>query len=118
MKDETDILLSIYNDIRINIEHIKNHKLRIMQIQKDIDLLNNNFFSLKCNNNLFTDYLSMFTDDDIYTSLLINLETLENETKNRIKNRCNHEWIDDHIDIDFDKVEYICYCVKCEITKK
>jgi hypothetical protein len=118
MKDETDILLSIYNDIKINIEHIKTHKLRISQIQQDIDLLNNNFFNLDSTKEVFSSYLSMFDDDNIYKSLLTNLETLENETKNLIINKCNHEWIDDYIDIFPDRGENVCYCIKCDITKK
>lgn len=31
---------------------------------------------------------------------------------------CDHEYVDDLIDIDPDKSIHICYCVKCELMKK
>ena len=30
---------------------------------------------------------------------------------------CDHEWVDDLIDIDPDTSKHICYCIKCEVTK-
>jgi hypothetical protein len=40
-----------------------------------------------------------------------------NENKMHEKNDCQHEWIKDLIDIDPEKSQMICYCVKCELTK-
>jgi len=37
--------------------------------------------------------------------------------KPQIDNICDHEWIKDFIDIDPEKSQIICYCVKCELTK-
>jgi hypothetical protein len=118
MNNEVDILLSIYNDLIINIEHIKNSKLKNTKIKNSINLLNNNFFLVNCNDELFNHYLNMFDDNDVYYELLKNLESLKTQTEYHIKNRCQHEWVNDLIDIDPDRAQQICYCVKCELTKK
>lgn len=38
------------------------------------------------------------------------------EVKTRLGHICNHEIIDDDIDIDYDKTKRIYYCSKCETT--
>jgi hypothetical protein len=38
--------------------------------------------------------------------------------KNNIINQCEHEWVKDLIDIDPDRSKEICYCIKCEMTKR
>lgn len=49
----------------------------------------------------------------IITNILESLiEQIEDNTD------CIHEWIYDLIDIDPDKSITICYCSKCELTKK
>ena len=118
MNNELDILLNLYNDLIINIEHIKNSKLRLIKIKNSIDSFNNNFFTIKCNDQLFSQYLNMFDDTKTYYDLLRKLETLKTQIENHIKNNCNHEWNNDYIDIDADRSQNICYCIKCEVTKK
>ena len=39
------------------------------------------------------------------------------ENKIDEKNTCQHEWTKDFIDIDPEKSQIICYCIKCELTK-
>lgn len=116
--NEIDILLNIYKDLHCNLEHIKSSKNRILQIKNSIKTLNNNFFEVNCSYHLLTQYLNMFDDTDTYNESIINLETLIKHIDYHIKNKCNHEWIDDLIDIDPDRSKEICYCVKCEVTKK
>ena len=54
------------------------------------------------------------------------IEQIDNTTQNNtnanvsnnIKECCQHKWIIDYIDIDPDTSMQICYCIKCEETKK
>ena len=114
MNNETDILLDIFKELHCNIEHLKSSKNRVIQIKNSINSLNNNFFEVNCNDPLLSKYLHMFE----YNELIINLETLIKYVEYHIKNMCNHEWVKDVIDIDPDRSQEICYCVKCEVTKK
>lgn len=118
MDNEIYILLDLFKDLHCNMEHIKASKNRVKQIKNSINSLNNNFFEVKCNNHLLSEYLRMFEDTETYNELVINLETLIKQVEHHIKNRCEHEWVNDIIDIDPDTSQHICYCVKCEITKK
>lgn len=118
MNTEFEILINIYTDININIEHIQSSKKRILQIIHDIHSLNNNYFDTIIDDKLFKDYIKMFDDVDTYQELINNLDNLKLLIKELIKNKCEHEWVDDLIDIGHDKSQHICYCVKCEVTKK
>ena len=35
-----------------------------------------------------------------------------------ISDNCEHEWVDDYIDIDVEKSQQITYCCKCETNKE
>ena len=35
-----------------------------------------------------------------------------------ISNHCDHEWVNDIIDIDVERSQNICYCIKCETNKE
>ena len=35
-----------------------------------------------------------------------------------ISDNCEHEWVDDYIDIDVEKSQQITYCYKCETNKE
>lgn len=118
MDSEFDILVSLYTDIFSNIEHINMARLRIQHIKTNIKNLNNNYFETKCNEPLLTEYLTMFDNEDANNEITNNLETLKLYIKNKLENKCQHEWVKDLIDIDPDRSQHICYCVKCEVTKK
>lgn len=38
--------------------------------------------------------------------------------KDMINNICEHLWFEDYIDITPELSQKICYCVKCEVTKR
>ena len=42
------------------------------------------------------------------------IETIENE----LFEKCEHEWIQEWIDISIDQSVKVTYCIHCEITKK
>ena len=116
MCDEKDILLDIYDALLIDIITFKNAKTRMEKIKTRMTLLNNNFFTINCNDPLFTAYIH--TNEDAYNTTMLNLITLQSQLKRLITtNNCYHEWITDTIDIDPDTSKEICYCVKCEMSK-
>lgn len=49
---------------------------------------------------------------------IINIEDELSNNQNIVVNICSHEWIIDYIDISPELSQKICYCVKCEVTKK
>lgn len=118
MVTEIDIIMNMYVDINNNIEHIKKSKTRILKAVNDIKELDNNFFDVKCNYELFKTYINMYNNTEEYDNLIQNLEALKTFFEYQIKDKCEHEWTNDLIDIDPDRSQEICYCVKCEITKK
>lgn len=118
MLSETDIMMEIYIDLQNQIEQLEASKKRINNIKKHITTLNNNYFDVNCSGELYDGYLSMFDDVYSYNEIIRNLELLKADVQHKIVNRCNHEWVIDTLDIDPDKSQHICYCVKCELTKK
>ncbi len=118
MNNEFDILMNIYADVSSNLDHIRSSRQRMIKITTDINNLNNNYFNTKVDDRLFQEYINMFNDEDTYQALINNLDNLKLFIKDLINKKCEHEWIDDMIDIDPDSSQTICYCVKCEVTKK
>lgn len=114
MVNEVNIILDIYGDIINKIEHIKSSRLRLENIKNNIKSLNNNYFETKCNDVIFYQYLQLFDD----VNILENLEILKKSFEEKLCTICDHEWVNDLIDIDPDRSKEICYCLKCEITKK
>jgi hypothetical protein len=67
-------------------------------------------------NNDTTNSTSNFTSNS-KLNVVKNKDTQTN-VRNKTKNNCEHEWVKDLIDIDPDRSKEICYCIKCELTKK
>lgn len=118
MNKELDVLLSVYYDTINNITHLQHVRSRLDNIKHKISSMDNNYFDVKCNSDLFTNYIEIFDDNDEYTKLIDDLESLKSYLEEKIQSICVHDWVEDLIDIDPDRSQYICYCSKCEITKK
>lgn len=121
MAEETNILLDIYAELTNNIEHIKTSKIRRAAIKNKINALNNNYFNVKCKEWLFIEYLGIYEEKEeteTYNDLLQNLEILKGLIESKITNACDHDWVIDDIDLTPELSHRICYCSKCEITKK
>ena len=118
MDDEIDILTDIYADLNNYIEHIQSSRKRIMNIKNRIKIFDNNYFDIKCNDELLNRYLNVFDNVRECNELIVDLHRLKEGVKDKIKDKCEHDWVNDTIDINPDSSKNICYCVKCEITKK
>ncbi len=116
MNTEISILIDIYEDLCHKLEHINSSKNNMLKIENNIKKLDNNYFEMHCNSSLLDGY--MLNNVETYNELANNLETAKLFIKNKIINSCSHEWIYDTIDIGPDSSQNICYCVKCEVTKK
>ena len=119
MNDENEILQDIYDDLLIGIAYFKNSKLRMDKIISKMHSLDNNYFNDKFKDHDLIHYLSSYKDNnDMFHTFIKNLTNLQRRVKHQLTNKCDHEWTNDTIDIDMDTSKEICYCVKCEVSKK
>ena len=83
------------------------------EIHHEILHMDNNYFIEKPK--LLDEFKRLFSDNTLHK--------LQNELNEfgdivDVSKMCNHEWIDDSIDIDCEKSMCITYCKKCETSKK
>ena len=116
--DEIDILTDIYADVINYIEHIQTSRKRMTNIKNRIQVFDNNYFEIICNDDTLNRYLNVFDNVAECNALIGDLHRLKDNIKDKIKDKCEHDWVNDTIDINPDSSKNICYCVKCEITKK
>ena len=96
-----------YNSMLSNITYIIDSydEIRELQVKKNID----------GNSVIFT------KDDTIKRNCIlerIQILNLLDVCNSHIKNLCNHEFIDDNIDIDQDRSQSITYCQICELSEE
>ena len=118
MDNEIDILTDIYADVINHIEYVKTSRKRIMNINNSIQFVDNNYFDIICNDELLKRYLNVFDNVKECNEVICDLYRLKDSIKDKIKDKCEHYWVNDTIDINPDSSKNISYCVKCEITKK
>jgi hypothetical protein len=118
MSSEKTILLEIRSLINDFLANISETKDKIIQINQEINELDNNYF-LEDNGINFSELCDIFIEygcpiQNLTNTLLKYQATIEE----KVDTICNHEWIQDEIDIDLDRSQTICYCNKCLISKK
>ena len=116
MVNEKNILVNINTTVYKFILSLYETKLNISEIKLDIRELNNNYF-LEEKDNIYGKLMHLF-DEDSVKELIQGLTEFNNLVTKKIENVCQHEWIEDEIDIDLDRSQRICYCKWCEISKK
>lgn len=99
-------LLKVRELIQQEISFYENYK-------KESDLFKKSYIENNDEKNLISDYYKFsFQIDNTLTDRKNRLKKI-NEC---IMNNCNHEWVDDYIDIDPDTSKPITYCCFCEAT--
>lgn len=62
------------------------------------------------------DYKDVFDEKKIKTEIVFSKQYLK-KIEEKIKNNCQHEFVEDHIDYSIDKSKKINYCRKCLFEK-
>jgi hypothetical protein len=112
--NDAELLESMHEIMSTLLIEINNAKKRI---QNNLDNT-----ALEENNQIYSKIKKTF-DSDLLNDLICQIsenkyiiEDLINELY-VCDHKCEHEWVDDLIDIDPDTSKHICYCIKCEVTK-
>lgn len=116
MTSEKEILQNMHNTISDFVNQLKNTKNQINNIEKEIHNLNNNYFTLD-NDNIYVQFSEIFDFYDI-NNLEKNLQIFGTIINDKINNTCEHEWIDDDVEVDVEMSQKIWYCNICGISKK
>jgi hypothetical protein len=113
--NEVQILLNIQRKLNYDIEWIMQSEKQRKEIVSQMEQLDTDFFPSKCNEYLFTAYIKK---DELLEDTLEHLQLLQKMIETKLTNACDHEWTYDSIDLSPEQSQTICYCNKCEITKK
>ena len=104
------MLLEQYSHIQKQVlEHLQDlHSLNHLSLS-DVNSNNKEEFEFieKCNTNI-NDMFSY--KNEIIPGIIQDITTY-------VKQNCNHEWVNDDIDLDLDTTMHIYYCNYCGITK-
>lgn len=114
--NEKSILLKIHKTTTKMITLLQEIKHNKLEIQKDINNLDNNYFVEKT----FTmERFNEIFDNNALNDLSSVLEIFCENINQEMDIIClDHEYVSDHIDIGIDKVKKIWYCNKCHASKK
>jgi hypothetical protein len=116
MSTEKEILLTIESLIEGLLNNIYNAKSNITYVKRAINVLDNNYF-IEDKDEVYSQLENIF--DSIAVSDLTRAMTdYKNIVEHKLNNICQHEWIDDNIDITPERTQCITYCRLCEISKK
>lgn len=82
------------------------------QILLDIKNNENDFFEK--NPKMVSQFNALFDP----TQYKINVQIFLNELEDTTDTYCRHEYVEDLIDIDYDRSQLVVYCQLCELTKR
>jgi cytidyltransferase-like protein len=111
-----EILENINNTVSGLIHNIYNAKLNMNYISKSVSILDNNYF-VEDKYKIYFKIQNILDSDELerLNSLLLSYKYI---VENNINNICEHEWIDDDVDMNIDVSKRITYCNICQISKK
>ena len=116
MLTENEILLDMQETITDFSKTLFETIKRVNNIKQNAALLTNNYFNEDSDKILYR-FLHLFNEVELQNQgqTLFKYNTL---IKEKIKRGCKHHWIKDEIDFGGDKMQQICYCKLCEVSKK
>jgi hypothetical protein len=116
MSTEKEILENLNNIMSTLINNIYKAKMNMAYVTRSVSLLDNNYF-VEDNEKIYSKIQNMFDSNELgdLTSLLSHYKYI---VENKINNICEHEWIDDDIDIHPELSQRITYCKYCDVSKK
>lgn len=117
METEKNILPLILETTEQFLKSLNDLKNQITDININMSKLNNTYFTQDQDKEFYTKYNSLYELESLQNLTLL-VEEFKYIVDNKLENVCDHEWVEDYIDIDPDRSKKICYCVKCNVTKK
>lgn len=116
MSTEKEILQNIDKLIDDLLNNIYNTKSNITYVKRAINVLDNNYF-IEDKDDVYSQLVNIF--DSVAVSDLTRIMTdYKNIVEHKLNNICNHEWVDDNIDIGPESSQAITYCKLCQVSKK
>ena len=115
MTTEQEILTNMLLISKQCVSFLQILELSKEQILSEIKNNENDFFDK--NPLLLSKFNTLFNPKLLYT-LTNNVEIFTEELEDQIQNCCKHEYVNDLIDIDYDRSIRVVYCQLCELTKK
>jgi hypothetical protein len=109
---ELDTLSNIINLSKESIKFLDLLQDKRQQILLDIKNNENDFFEK--NPEIVSQFNSLFDP----TQYKRNVQFFLNELEDAAKTYCRHEYIEDLIDIEYDRCQRVVYCQLCELTKR
>jgi|688.fasta_scaffold567811_2 hypothetical protein len=108
-------LLITINELTNNLlDSLDTVNIILSTMQNNVTKLDNEIISNNYNNSINVYNVSKVSN---VKSEFINFKNSIESAIEDIEDHCEHEWIDDLIDITPDRSQHITYCKHCEITK-
>ena len=109
---EVDTLSNIITLSNKCIQFLDDLQTKRQQILLDINNNENDFFEK--NPQIVSQFNALF-DPKVYKT---RLQLFTEELEDTVNSYCEHEYIDDLIDVNYDKSVRVTYCQLCELTRR